>query len=142
MTHGHSESKPNTTVIAIASIVAILLIVVMTVSFNNRVANANNANLDYTGKVSEVAPQVVQETKDNSLCKLIVGRTTIYDDSTLAVTLGVEETTFYSGYSIKVVSVNSEGCVVDINGNNDYLASGQVQRLGNLYVTVKDTILN
>jgi hypothetical protein len=71
---------------------------------------------------------------------LIVGKTTIYDETTLAASLSVGTPAYYSGYSVAVQEINSDGCLVDINGNTEYLAIGQVERVGPLYVTIKDVV--
>ncbi len=133
MTHNpeHKHDKINTPLIGIVAIFAIFLIVYMAIEFRD----GGLTQTDYAGQASEVFV-----AQDVMFCKLLVGQTTIYDDTTLAVTLETGATTYYAGFSVSVVSINENGCVVDISGTSDYLALGQVQRLGSLYVTVKDVL--
>lgn len=136
--HGpEHQHKVNNALIGIASIFAIFLIVYFAIMFrtNSVTSTLTAQNVDSAGLASGVIT-----TQDVSSCKLLVGQTTIYDINTLAVSLEAGSATYYAGYSVSVVSVNDNGCVVDINGNSDYLAIGQIQRLGSLYVTVKDVV--
>ena len=134
MTH-NPEHKPkiNNALLGVLAIFAIFLIVYFAVAFKTNSVNRVQ-DVDYAGQASVFVAQ------DLMFCKLIVGQTTVYDDTNLAVTLETGAATYYSGYSVTVVSINENGCVVDVSGNSDYLAIGQVQRLGSLYVTVKDVV--
>jgi len=143
--HGPEHKlKFNNSLIAIASIFTIFLITYFAIIVaNNRIANSvANANVLQGADSAGLASGVIAQDAASSVasCKLIVGQTTLYDDTTLAVTLEAGSSTYYAGYSVSVTSVNDNGCVVDINGNSDYLAIGQIQRLGSLYVTVKDVV--
>jgi len=137
MTHNpeHKPHKVNNAIVGVAAIFAIFLIVYLAVEFRSSGVATPTQNAGYTGQASEVLV-----AQDVMFCKLLVGQTTVYDDTTLAVTLETGAATYYSGYSVSVVSINKNGCVVDIGGTSDYLAIGQVQRLGSLYVTVKDVL--
>jgi hypothetical protein len=138
------EHKPkfNNTLLGIASIFAIFLIVYFSVMYGRTdsvLKTESVQGVDSAGQVS-VALSDMLPAQDISMCKLIVGQTTLYDDTTLAVSLESGSSTYYAGYSVSVFSINDNGCVVDVNGNADYLAVGQIQRLGSLYVTVKDIV--
>ncbi|HYD03203.1 MAG TPA: hypothetical protein VEC16_02790 [Alphaproteobacteria bacterium] len=131
-----SKSKVNLPLLSFVAIIAIILIVSMTVSLKNKIAHSDSDDYVPT-ETQDAAGQASSVLVDDSLCKLIVGRTTIYDDTTLAVTLATGEHTYYGGFTIRVDQINQEGCVVDVNGNSEYLAVGQIQRLGSVYVTIK-----
>jgi hypothetical protein len=139
----HKSNKVNNALLGVIAIFAIFLLVYFAVSSKvnaaNTVTNVGQdivtQNADYAGQVSQVLVE-----QDVMSCKLLVGQTTLYDDNTLAVSLEASSSTYYSGNVITVVSVNENGCVIDISGNSDYLAIGQIQRLGSLYVTVKDVV--
>jgi len=149
----HSEHKPkiSNAVLGIVSIFAIFLIAYFAITFDRVDSTANNGNIqsvDSAGQAIQVLSAGDASTTANTQvttsnvasCKIIVGQTTIYDDNTLAVSLETGSSTYYAGYSVTVNSINDNGCVVDISGTNDYLAIGQIERIGSLYVTVKDVL--
>jgi hypothetical protein len=137
MTHNpeHKPHKINNALLGVVAIFAIFLIVYFAIAFKANNLTTVTQNVDYTGQASQVFV-----AQDVMFCKLLVGQTTLYDDTTLAVTLETGGATYYSGYSVSVVSINKDGCVVDISGTSDYIAKGQIQRLGSLYITVKDVL--
>jgi hypothetical protein len=135
MTHNPEHNpKISNASLGIIAIFAIFLIVYFAIAFKTNTVASATQDMDYTGQASVFVAQ------DLMFCKLIVGQTTVYDNTNLAVTLETGAATYYSGYSITVVSINKNGCVVDVSGTSDYLAIGQVQRLGSVYVTVKDVV--
>jgi hypothetical protein len=92
---------------------------------------------DNIGMASEIA---VSEPSVK-LCKLIVSQTTVYDDTALATVLGVGEYSQYAGFTVAIHEINDKGCLVNINGVSDYIAAGQIQRVGSLFVTVKEVLM-
>jgi hypothetical protein len=136
--HKHIEHKRkvNNSLLGIVAIFAIFLIVYFAMTFTPRISpGTSNQVADQSGYVAQSA---VQESVGAALCKLVVGMTTIYDSTTLAVTLEEGASTAYAGRTVSVTSINSDGCVVKIDYVDDYLAVGQIQKVGTLYVTVTD----
>lgn len=130
--------KINNSVLGIASILAVFLIVYFALNFTLGTSiDTSNTAADSSGYAAQAA---LSGDASASLCKIIVGMTTAYDDTTLAVTLEEGASATYASYTVSVVSINSNGCVVDIDGVSDYLAVGQIQKVGYLYVTVKDVV--
>jgi len=136
------EHKPkiSNAVLAIVSIFAIFLISYFAVTYR---ANTDMTSIMpvQTGDSAGLATGVLDTqavSSDVALCKLIIGQTTINDENTMAISLEVGGATYYSGNSISVTAINDNGCQVDVNGNSDYLAIGQIERLGAVYVTVTD----
>ena len=138
------ENKPtkiNVTLLAIVALFAIVLITQITINnINNRiniVSNTNtitNSNSDNVGQASEA---IIETIPDLPLCKMIVSKTESYDTTNLITGLQVDSNTYYSGYNIAVTQINSNGCTINIDGNNDYITIGQIQKIGPLYVTIK-----
>jgi len=143
------KHKVNNSLLAILAIFAIFFIAWITTKDNilqvNVATTASSASTnDVAGQATDaVLTQAVQDNtpiSNSAMCKLIVGQTTIYDRSTLAINLESGASTYYAGYTVSVQDVNSNGCVVGINGNSDFIAVGQIQRIGALYVTVKEVL--
>jgi hypothetical protein len=133
--------KISNALIAVVSIFAIFLVTYFALTFRTNTLNSvdqiqNRDNVDSNGQVLNVVRQDVTSVS----CKLLVSPTTLYDDKTLAVGLEAGSVTYYSGNIISVISVNDNGCVVGIGESNDYIAIGQIQRIGSLYVTVKEVV--
>ena len=129
--------KNNNALLGIAAIIAIVFIVWIAVNNNAETNNSNtstNALSDNSGKASAV---IVENIQDTALCRLIVGQSEVYDNTNLVTGLQKDSSTYYSGHNILVTNINSDGCQINIDGNTDYIAVGQIQKIGSLYVTVK-----
>jgi hypothetical protein len=136
--NNNHNPKINNSLLAIIAIFAIFFILWITIKDTNRMSSvAPTENL--AGQALQVAVADSAE-QNNAICKIIVGQTTIYDTTTLAVSLDAGQSTYYTGYAVTVTQINNNGCTIDINGNTDYIAVGQVQRIGPLYVTVKEVL--
>jgi hypothetical protein len=135
----HKPFKINNALLGVVGIFAIFIILYLAITFSPVQQNSSLVQQSTSADLSGQASAVLQNTQ-SSVCNLIVGQTTIYDDTTLATSLKSGESTYYSGYIVSVEDINSDGCVVNINNNKDYIAVGQIQRLGPLYVTVKGII--
>jgi hypothetical protein len=145
----HKEAKKpriSNAVFGVISIFAIFFIVWLSLNGtarNNAVNTESNSD-----SIGQAAQALYGDSSDTSsleqdiapICKVIVGKTTSYDGTILATSLSADESTYYSGYTVGIKEINNEGCVVDINGNSDYLAIGQIQKIGPLYVTVTDIL--
>lgn len=128
----NKSHEANTTLVAVFALAAILIITWIAISTNTAVIN--NSRDDAVGQASSVIIETIADTK---LCNIILSTTKYYGANNLIVGLHEESVTYYSGYNVLVKSVNSNGCIIDINGNSDYIAVGQIQKIGPLYVTVK-----
>ncbi|MGV8086185.1 MAG: hypothetical protein ACP5N1_01010 [Candidatus Woesearchaeota archaeon] len=128
----HKSHEVNTTLVAVFALAAILIITWIAISTNS--AAVNNSRNDVVGQASGVIVETIADTK---LCNIILGTTKYYGATNLIVGLHEESITYYAGYNVLIKSVNSNGCIVDINENSDYIAVGQIQKVGPLYVTVK-----
>ena len=131
------NSKINNSLLAIIAIFAIFFILWISIKDVNGTGSVVPTD-NLAGQALQVA--VADSTTQSAICKMIVGQTTIYDTTTLAVSLNAGQSTYYAGYAVTVADVNNNGCSIDINGNTDYIAVGQVQRIGPLYVTVKEIL--
>lgn len=124
--------------LGILSIFAIFLIVFMALNFAP--TSSTTYNVDQAYDRSGYATQAVLQETDLPLCKIVVGLSTVYDSNVLAITLEEGASTTYSGKTISVGQINADGCVIGVSDESDYLAKGQIQRLGYLYVTVIDVV--
>ena len=140
---GHNAPKTNNVIIGIVAIVSILLIVWLTADriHSNNIAQANN---NYAGQATQVLLNANNNANGASTtvptCKIIVGKTTVYDDTNLAISLDSSGSTYYAGHTIAVKDINANGCVVSVDKESDYLAVGQIQQIGFVYITVKDVL--
>jgi hypothetical protein len=131
----NTHQKVNNTLLGITAILAILLIVLFTVNGSKQ----GTLRTD-TGMAIEIALSEVNSETNVQLCKLIVGTTTAYDGTMLSTILASGASSYYSGFSVAIDAINDDGCVVNINGNSDYIAVGQMQKVGPLYVTVREVL--
>jgi hypothetical protein len=128
--HKAKYSMDDATYLGITAIISIFIIVLIAInSSSGSQAYSDNNNV---GKVAEAF------NKDFSMCKIIVGQTTSYDDNVMAVSLGTGDSTEYTGFAVSVASIDDKGCMIDVDGKTQYLVLGQIQKVGPLYVTVKD----
>jgi len=128
--HENKHTKVDNTILGITAIVSIFIIVLI-------VINSNSSPQAYTNdNVGNAAVMF----KDSSMCNIIIGQTMSYDDNVMAVSLGTDESTQYTGYVVSVESIDDNGCTINIGGDEEYLALGQIQRVGSLYVTIKDIV--
>jgi len=132
----HKPFKIDNALLGVAGIFAIFLIAYMAITFDSSVTSQSTST-DVSGQAIQVLQTTQSLVTKGPVCKLIVGQTTIYDGTTLAVSMRSGDSAYYSGYTVRIEDINVDGCVVNINGNRDYIAAGQIQRLGPLYVTVK-----
>ncbi|MGV8171545.1 MAG: hypothetical protein ACP5OA_02520 [Candidatus Woesearchaeota archaeon] len=136
----HKNSIDKNTIFGIAAILAIFFIVLITISLTSN----TTLNQDNIGQATQIIydeySRGYSAGVDVALCKIIAGLTTVYDDATLAVTLDEGSSTTYAGEIITVKMINDNGCIVSVGETSDYLALGQIQRLGHVYVTVKDVV--
>jgi len=123
------------TLYAIGSIIAIFLIVYYAINFvpAQTVPSTNTDSLGY-------AVQTAAVDDAGAYCKLILGLTTVYDNAVMTVSLEEGSSTTYAGDIISVGTINDNGCVVSVSGVSEYLAIGQIQRIGQVYVTVKEVV--
>jgi hypothetical protein len=138
----HKHKISNFT-LAMVAILAIVLITYFAIIFTPGTAvdtsqiTTSSVNTDQSGYTTEA---VLQEGTKATSCKLICGMTTLYDETTLAVTLGEGASTTYAGRTVSVSSINSNGCMIQVDYVKEYLALGQIQKVGTLYVTVTDVV--
>jgi len=129
----HKSDKINITLIGITALIAILLIVWIAIDTNTITTNSNSN--DVFGQASLV---INENIHDSTLCSLIVSQSESSDSNSLAVGLQVDSSTYYSGHNVLIKAINADGCMIDIDGNADYVAVGQIQKIGSVYVTIKD----
>jgi len=136
----HKNSIDKNTIFGIAAILAIFFIVLIAISLTSN----PTLNQDNMGQATQIVYDEYSRGYttgvDVALCKIIAGLTTVYDGATLAVTLEEGSSTTYAGEIITVKMINDNGCVVSVGETSEYLALGQIQRLGQVYVTVKDVV--
>jgi hypothetical protein len=143
-----SRPKISNSVLGIVAIFAIFLIVWAVFKDVNRGNQNVLSNSDNSGQASEASVQEAlaeiqyTESQNTETCKVIVGQTTLYDENTFAASLKVGVSAYYAGNTISVEEINTNGCVVNINGDVEYLAVGQIQRVGTAYVTVREVVLS
>jgi hypothetical protein len=142
-----AEHKVNNYLLGVVAVFAIFFIMWITLKDVDMKYRAASDDIIGTDAVGQAADAVLTEAQastasiqDTSVCKLIVGQTTIYDSTTLAANLNIGGSTYYSGYNIVVKNINSNGCVISVGGNADYIAVGQIEKLGSVYVTVKEVL--
>ncbi len=130
------SNKINTTLIGIVAIIGILLISWIAISHNqNTIKSSSNA--DTVGQVSEV---ITANIEDRPLCKFIVSKSEAYDNTNLITGLQVDSNVDYLGQNILITDINDNGCTIKINDNTEYIAIGQIQKIGPLYVTVTNVL--
>ncbi|MGV8141437.1 MAG: hypothetical protein ACP5NW_03275 [Candidatus Woesearchaeota archaeon] len=130
----HEHQKANILPVAITAIIAIVLIVFLTI--DNPGASTVMGE-DSVGNAAEVLSS--QELQDIMLCKLFITKTD-GDETALSTVLAKGDSSYYAGFALSVEEINSNGCIVNINGNSDYVVVGQIQRVGPLYVTVREVL--
>jgi hypothetical protein len=133
------NSKVNNTWVAIAGIIGIFLIVVIalaTIRHNSLVAQnmADSASIDTAGQAAAIY-------QTSAACRIIISNTDSLDAAqSLSTTLSMADSTTYNMYEITVDDIKSDGCIISVDGESDFIATGQVQKLGQVYVSVKDII--
>ena len=140
--------KVSNSLLGIIAIFAIFLIVWFAfkdINRNTQAAISGGANNLVGGATDASVAQALAQTQSSDvlnadICKIVVGQTTIYDETTFASSLEVGASAYYAGNTIKIQKINADGCLIDVNGDVEYLAVGQVQRVGTVYVTVKDVV--
>jgi len=140
--------KISNEVLGVVAILAIFLIVWFVVKDVNRTnQGVISSNSDSAGQASQVLVHSLSDgqtsdAQDSSLCQILVGQTTVYDATTLSASLSVGVPAYYADNTITVREINSNGCVIDVSGTSDFLAVGQVEKLGTVYATVKQVVLS
>jgi hypothetical protein len=134
-----SSPKTNNYLLAAVAIIAIVIIVWLALSSKSYSPSSNSL---VTGNViiSDTATGGAVAAGPSRLCKFIAAPTTIYDENSLSVTLGKGASTYYSGNTITVEDITTDGCILNVGGSRDFLAVGQVQRLGTVYITIKEVV--
>jgi hypothetical protein len=130
--HKTKFSMDDATILGMTAIVSIFLIVLIVISSGSVQSKA--VSKDTSGQASDV----LLNSADTGSCKLIIAQTTSYDNNVMAITLHQSEIAYYKGHMIKLIDVNDAGCVASVDGSSDYVALGQIQKIGLLYLTVKD----
>jgi len=128
--------KVNNYLIAAVGIVAIVVIVYLAVlgsSYTPASSSINQNSNDAAGQASLVAAPV-------RACRFIAAPTTIYDSQSLSVSLEKGASTYYSGNTVTVEDITDYGCIINVGGERDFLAVGQLQKLGPMYITVKEVL--
>jgi hypothetical protein len=141
--------KISNSVLGIAAIIAIFLIVYVTVGFTPKLtilsASYNsNPTSDQSGYAAEAIAEDYGEYADTSStlsCNILLGLNADYDYNAMSVTLESESSITYAGNTISVGFVNDDGCMVIVGETSEYLALGQIQRVGPVYVTVRDIVI-
>jgi hypothetical protein len=141
--------KISNAVLGIVAILAIFLIVLFAfknVQRNNQeiLSRTSDNTVGQASAVLAGAASDVQssDTQDTPLCQILVGQTTVYDATTLSASLPVGVPAYYADNTVDIQDINSNGCVVEIGGDAEFLAVGQLQKVGTLYVTVKQVVLS
>jgi len=134
MKEQHAEHKDkyvmsDAAILGLVAIISIFLIVYIAIHSTSISGNDN------AGQASKA---VLESQSRTILCNILVSQTNAYDNTVMAVSLGAGESTYYRGYTVSVQAINDQGCILDVNGNNDYIALGQIEKLGQVYITVKD----
>ena len=139
-----NDSKSNNYFIAVAAILGIFIIVYLalnSVTVFSSDSSSNSATPVATsdssnGNVGQAS--LVAETV--RLCKFVAAPTTIYDSQSLSVTLEKGASTYYQGNTITVDDITNNGCIISVGQSQDFLAVGQLQKLGTVYVTVTEVL--
>ena len=127
-----THPKVNNMLIAVVAIFAICFIVYFAInSGHGSIASTQTSNADNTGQA--FTPITIDRT-----CNFMVSGTSIFDSSSLSAILDKGGQVFYQGKTISLDDTNSNGCVIDVNGQSDFVAVGQLQQIGPVYVLVKE----
>jgi hypothetical protein len=127
----YNSEKVNITLIGITALIAILLITWIAID-TNMVTNSNN---DAYGQVSQA---MTENINDRPLCRLIIGQNENYDSTNLLTGLQIDSNTYYLGHNIVVKELYANGCLVSVDEASEYIAVGQIQKVGQLYITIKN----
>jgi hypothetical protein len=137
--------KINNSVLGIIAIVSIVLITYMAINSTVR-SNVYTQN-DIIGQAFVAEDffdystiSVIEEYTSIPACKLIIGMTTVYDESNLAVSLEQGASVTYKDIFLRVDSINDDGCKLRIDGIVEYVSIGQIQKVGSVYITVIDVV--
>jgi len=132
-----NKSKVNTPLISVIAILAIVLIVWIAIDTNNAfIRSSSSEGNKYNQLSGQVTAVINEDIQDTALCKLIISQNEAYDNTEIITGLQTGLSTYYSGQNIEITTINSDGCTININGNSDYIVIGQIQKIGQLYVTV------
>jgi len=136
---GH-KPKISNSVLGIISIFAIFLIVFIALNFTPTSSTTYDMDSidDRSGYVTQAVIQDDATSMSVPICKMVIGLSTVYDSMVLGAMLEEGASATYFGKTVTVISMNADGCVVDVEGESEYLAVGQIQRVGYLYITVTD----
>lgn len=133
----YENSEKTTFITTVVAIVAIIIITAIAVNSNSGNYVTSN-NYDNSGLVSGII--TTSEDVTSSLCKIVVNTNTVHDGSELITSLEVGAYVTYDVYRISIANINSNGCNVAIDGSDEYIAVGQIQKIGPVYVTVQEVL--
>ena len=139
-----SGSKSNNYFIAIAAILGIFIIVYLALSSSTSVSSSSSPDTVNSVAASDGSSANVGQASliagTVRVCKFVAAPTTIYDSQSLSVMLEKGASTYYQGSTITVDDVTNNGCIISVGKSQDFLASGQLQKLGNVYITVTEIL--